>query len=149
MGQNRWGGLHRNRHPQPCPGWEEKSLSKQCLLLLQPVHRLSIWRWEQAGRHNQLALPPASVQHRRNRGSKRLKRSDKEGRESKGKEAPTRVQLPQPRGWEKADLACKVLSPLAGLDPRQVWKKAGEARAQEPAIFHQHCHAPCRDCWGR
>ena len=74
-----------------------------------------------------------------------------EGKGSEGKEAPTFVELPLPWGWKEADLACKVLRPLAGLGPRQAWKNAGQARAQEPGIPDQHvpCHAPCRDCWER
>lgn len=31
------------------------------------------------------------------------------GKGSEGKEVPTCVPLPQPKGWKKADLACKVL----------------------------------------
>ena len=54
------------------------------------------------------------------------------------KEVPTWVEPLQPRGWKKADSACKVLELLGGLGPRQAWKKAGQAGNQEPGIPDRH-----------
>lgn len=56
------------------------------------------------------------------------------GEGSEGKEVPTCVQLPQPKGWKKADLTYKVLWSLAGL----ALDKLGKELARQ-SHRNRHC----------